>query len=85
MPGIATSDTEVTNISKHGFWLLLDGSEHFVSFEQFPWFEEAAVGAILVVERPQPHHLHWPRLDVDLTVDSIIHPERYPLVSRVGA
>jgi hypothetical protein len=28
-------------------------------------------------------HLFWPDLDVDLAVDSIHHPERYPLVSRV--
>lgn len=27
MPGTSTSTVEVTNISKHGFWLLLDGRE----------------------------------------------------------
>jgi hypothetical protein len=26
--------------------------------------------------------LHWPDLDVDLHVDSIEHPERYPLVAN---
>jgi hypothetical protein len=41
MPGTATSDTEVTNISKHGFWLLLDGRELFLPFEEFPWFKRA--------------------------------------------
>jgi hypothetical protein len=25
--------------------------------------------------------LYWPDLDIDLAVDSIQHPERYPLVS----
>jgi hypothetical protein len=34
------------------------------------------------VQRPQPDHLYWPQLDVDLTVDSIEQPERYPLTSR---
>jgi hypothetical protein len=29
-----------------------------------------------------PHHLYWPDLDIDLAVESIEHPERYPLVSR---
>ena len=82
MPGPATSDVEVTNISRHGIWLLLDDREYFLPFTDFPWFEQATVGAIHQVERPRPDHLHWPQLDVDLAVDSIRHPERYPLTSR---
>jgi hypothetical protein len=77
------SPTEVTNISKHGFWLYLGDRELFLSFETFPWFESAPVRAILEVERPQPHHLYWPTLDVDLAVESIEHPDRYPLSARV--
>jgi len=38
---------------------------------------------LTAVERPSPHHLHWPDLDVDLSVESIEHPERYPLTSKV--
>lgn len=82
MPGAATSEAEVTNISRHGFWLLLDGRELFMSFEEFPWFERASVAAIVRVKRPQRGHLHWPELDVDLSVDSIEHPERYPLMDK---
>jgi hypothetical protein len=40
------------------------------------------VDAILNLERPVPQHLRWPDLDVDLAVDSIEHPERYPLTSK---
>jgi hypothetical protein len=29
-------DIEVTNVSKHGFWLLLGDQEVFLPFEQFP-------------------------------------------------
>jgi hypothetical protein len=36
------------------------------------------------VTLPSPHHLYWPDLDIDLAVDSLDHPERYPLVSRVS-
>jgi hypothetical protein len=85
MPGVDASGVEVTNISRHGLWLLLDARELFLPFEEFPWFEEAPVRAILNVERPQPHHLCWPDLDVDLEVDSIEHPERYPLRARGDA
>ena len=83
MPGAATSQAEVTNISQHGFWLLLDGRELFLSFDHFPWFRHATVDAILNLERPAPQHLRWPDLDVDLDVDSIEHPERYPLKSKL--
>jgi hypothetical protein len=40
-------------------------------------------GAILRLDRPQPDHLHWPDLDVDLSVNSIEHPERYPLKAKL--
>lgn len=85
MPGTATSGVEVTNISRNGFWLLLDDRELFLPFEEFPWFRRASVESILHVERPRPQHLHWPDLDVDLTVDSIEHPERYPLKAKAPA
>lgn len=83
--GSSTSEPEVTHISQHGFWLLLAGKELFLPFSEFPWFKEAPVSAILKVEWPRPHHLYWPDLDVDLTVESIEHPERFPLVARSSA
>ena len=81
--GPSTSPVEVTNVSTHGFWLFIGQRELFVSFRHFPWFKEASVGAITRVELPSPHHLYWPDLDVDLAVESIEHPEKYPLVSQV--
>ncbi len=82
MPGSITSAVEVTNISKHGFWILLGDEELMLAFEQFPWFKAATVEQITTVERPSPDHLYWPNLDVDLSVESIRHPEAFPLVSR---
>jgi len=81
--GKSTSAVEVTNISRHGFWLLLDGRELFVSFRDFPWFKEVPVGDLLNVVLPHAHHLYWPDLDVDLAVESIEHPDRFPLLSKV--
>ena len=73
---------EVTNISRHGFWLLLGDQERFVPFKAFPWFRDASVADLTAVQLPSPHHLRWPKLDIDLAVDSLDHPERYPLISR---
>ena len=83
-PGPGTSAAEVTNVSRHGFWLLLGPEELFVPFSEFPWFAKAAIGDLVNVEWPSPDHLYWPVLDVDLAVDSIRHPERFPLVARSG-
>jgi uncharacterized protein DUF2442 len=81
-PGPSTSPVEVTNVSTHGFWLFIGERELFVAFRDFPWFKEASIRAITRVELPSPHHLYWPELDVDLAVESIEHPEKYPLVSQ---
>jgi len=84
MLGTNISSIEVSGVSKHGFWILLDEQEElFVSFLEFPWFRKASVEALFNIDRPQPHHLYWPELDVDLDIDSIRYPERFPLVSRV--
>lgn len=80
--GIGTSEVEVTNISRHGLWLLIGDEELFLSFDEFPWFKDASLQAILNVERQGPDHLYWPALDVDLALDSIRHPENYPLISK---
>lgn len=80
--GPSTSPVEVTNVSAHGFWLFVGERELFVPFKNFPWFQDASVREITNVQLPSPHHLYWPDLDVDLAVDSIEHPEQYPLVSQ---
>lgn len=80
--GNSTSASEVTNISRHGFWLWLEDREVFVSFADFPWFENAPVGKLVNVERPSADHLYWPDLDIDLSVRSIEHPEEFPLKAR---
>lgn len=76
--GKSISHVEVLNISKHGFWLLVHQNEYFLPFSTFPWFKDANIVSILKVELPQPHHLYWPDLDVDLEIESIESPEKYP-------
>ncbi|MGH8530849.1 MAG: DUF2442 domain-containing protein [Nevskiales bacterium] len=79
--GKSTSGPEVTHVSPAGIWLLVNNSELFMPFKQFPWFRAAAVAAIYDVEQPHPRHLYWPQLDIDLAVESIENPDRFPLVS----
>jgi uncharacterized protein DUF2442 len=81
-PGRSTSQVEVTNVSPHGFWLFVGEEELFVPFSDFPWFKDASIAQITAVELPSAHHLYWPDLDIDLAVESIKNPDRYPLVSQ---
>ena len=80
--GTSTSEVEVTQISKHGIWLLLQEKEYFLSFDNFPWFKDASVSAIQNVELLNEEHLYWPDLDVDLAIESIHRPEEFPLLSK---
>ncbi len=81
-PGSGTSVAEVTIISSHGISLLADDQEHFLPFELFPWFKNSPVSAVLNVEQPHPGHLYSPDLDVDLALESLTSPEKFPLVAR---
>ena len=83
MHGLTTSAPEVTHISKHGFWLLLDQEELLVPFAEFPWFRQASIDQISDVQWPSADHLYWPQLDADLSVESIRHPAAFPLVSKL--
>ena len=54
----------------------------FVPSQQNRRFKDAPVGKILNVEEPTPGHFYWPELDVDLGIESIEHPERFPLKAK---
>ena len=79
--GISTSP-EVTNVSKHGIWVLWGEKEYFLDFGNFPWFRDATIAQITHVTAQSPTHLYWPDLDVDLSTSSIDKPEAYPLISK---
>lgn len=74
-------ETEITNISTNGLWILTEEKEIFMPFETFPWFRDASVAKIANVETYSNGHLYWPDLDIDLTIDMIEHPERFPLIA----
>lgn len=82
MHGTTTSAAEVTHVSRHGFRLLLDDEELLVAFAGFPWFGRATIERLSDVEWPSKAHLYWPQLDIDLSVESIRHPQAFPLMSK---
>jgi hypothetical protein len=79
MPGTTTLGAEVTNVSGHCIWILIDDEELALPYSEFPWFKVATIQQILNVLRLSADHLYWPDLDIDLSVESIRHPDRFPL------
>jgi len=51
-------------------------------YDDFPWFKDASVVKILNVQELNPGHFYWPDLDVDLGIESIEHPERFPCKAK---
>ena len=80
--GNYTSTVEITHISTNGVWLLAHNKELFMSYDNFPWFKDQTVRAIINVEEQSQGHFHWPDIDVDLTEDIIENPERFPLKAK---
>jgi hypothetical protein len=82
-PGTGTSTVvEVTQISERGFCLVIAGRELFAPFAAFPWFQGAEPAELANVTLLHGDHLYWSDLDIDLSIECIEHPERFPLVSK---
>mgnify|MGYP001613881702 CR=1 FL=1 len=73
---------EITNISEHGFWILVSGKECFLPFEKYPWFKYVKISSIINVKLFHKHHLYWPDLDIDLSTEILDSPEKYPLTYK---
>ena len=72
----------VLNIDPFGVWILVNGSEYFLEHEKFPWFVDAKISDIFELKQPHLDHLRWDSLDVDLDLQSLKNPEKYPLIAR---
>ena len=76
------SKAEIVNISGFGVWLYTDGKEYFLPYEEYPWFRDAKIREIQNVQLIHGLHLRWPDLDIDLEIDSLENPEKYPLIYK---
>jgi hypothetical protein len=73
----------VENITPFGIWLFVKGREYFLAYDDYPYFKDQVLRSIQNVQLLHGYHLYWPELDVDLEIDNLEHPEKYPL--RSGA
>jgi hypothetical protein len=75
----------VENITPFGIWLFVRGKEYFLSYDDYPYFQDQTLSSIQNVQLLHGYHLYWPQLDVDLEIDNLEHPEKYPLRSATAA
>ena len=68
------------NSSNIGMWLLVHDTEYFLPYKDYPWFQDAKISDIYNVELLHDTHICWPMLDIDLDLDALENPEKYPLV-----
>ena len=80
--GTNTYRVSVAGVNARGFWLRLGARRLFVAYQEFPWFREFTALELSRVRRPAAHHLRWAEFDIDLEVDAIRRPGRYPLIER---
>lgn len=74
----------VENVTPFGIWLYVNAKEYFLSYDAYPYFKDQTLHAIQNVRLMHGYHLYWPALDVDLEIDNLENPEKYPLKSLPG-
>jgi hypothetical protein len=77
---MSISHSEITSIDSTGFWLLVDDTEYYVPFADYPVFQRATLTQIFAIQRLSPTQFYWPELDADVELEALEHPEHYPLV-----
>ena len=79
------SDNTLVNvlmINAQGIMISVLGHDYFLSYNRIPWMQDAPIRSVLNVRMSGSEAIEWPDLDVGLEIDSLQHPERYPLVIR---
>ena len=77
-----STSASVLMINAQGIMLSVQGHDYFLSYNRIPWMQDAPIRSVLNVQMSGTEAIEWPDLDVDLEIDSLRHPERYPLVIK---
>ena len=73
---------DVLMINDRGIMISVQGQDYFLSSTRVPWMKDATINEVLDVRMSGKNAIEWPKLDVDLEVESLRHPERYPLLIK---
>jgi hypothetical protein len=76
------TSNEITGISNLGFWLLVNDSEYFVPFKDYPQFKKCTIEQIFSFEMLSPNQFYWKSVDCDIELEALKSPERFPLIFK---
>lgn len=72
----------VLMINDKGLMISVQGQDYFLSYNRIPWMRNASIAQALDIRMSGRNAIEWPTLDVDLEIESLKHPERYPLIMK---
>jgi len=76
------TSVKVHAIVSNGIMIEAYGKEYFLPYNSNPWFENAKIYDVFNIEPVGRTGVRWDALDVDLAIESLIHPEKYPLIAK---
>lgn len=76
------TSVKVNSITSIGLFMTIEGKDYFLNYNDFPWFANSRVSDVLNVSILGHSSLRWESLDIDLEIDSILFPEKYPLMAK---
>jgi hypothetical protein len=65
-----------------GIFITVCENDYYLSYNRLPWFRSAKTSDIFNVKMVGDYGIRWDTLDVDLEIDSLKYPERYPLIMK---
>jgi hypothetical protein len=80
--GVSTF-VKVLTIMQGGIIVEIEDGEFFLPYDKVPWFKNAPVSEVFNVAMSGKRSIRWDSLDVDLEIESLLHPEKYPLVANM--
>ena len=79
MLGINTSESKTCFLGTlpEGIAILVNGKEYFLRYTDFPWFEYCNAVELRDMTADR-WGVYWNALDIDLSIESLENPERFP-------
>ena len=77
-----STSVSVLMINAQGIALSVQGRDYFISYNRMPWLRDARISEVLNVRMQGRAAIEWSELGVDLEIESLKHPERYPLIMK---
>ncbi len=77
-----STSASVLMINTQGIMISVQGCDYFLSYNRIPWMKDARISDVLNIRMSGRSAIEWEALGVDLEIESLKHPERYPLIIK---